>query len=54
MINSKALPSDQCYLEYPGGLIEHVTLSCKDSDFKIISRFSVEKSDEMRKQFNLV
>ena len=49
MINSKALPSDQCYLEYPNGSMLHVTLSRKDNDFKVISTYSVEEGNAIRK-----
>ena len=54
MINSKELPSDQCYLEYPDGSIELVTLSRKDNDFKVITEFSSEQGEAIRKQFKLV
>ena len=53
MINSKQLPTDQCYLEYPDGLITLVTLSKKESDLKVIATYSTEQSMAIRKQFNL-
>ena len=53
MINSKELPSDQCYLEYPDGSIELVTLSRKDNDFKVMAEFSSEQGKTIRKKFKL-
>ena len=54
MINSKELPSDQCYLEYSDGSIELVTLNRKDNDFKVITEFSSEQGEAIRRQFKLV
>ncbi len=54
MINSKTLPSDQCYLEYSDGSMLHVTLSRKDNDFKVISAYSFEEGNAIRKQFKLI
>ena len=53
MINSKALPSDQCYLEYPDGKIELVALSRKDNDFKVIYHFSSEEGYDIKKKYSL-
>lgn len=53
MINSKALPSDQCYLEYPDGTVVHVKLSRSNNDFKIISEFSPQEGLDIRKKFKL-
>lgn len=54
MINTKTLPSNQCYLEYPDGSIALVVLSRKDNDFKIITKYSNEEGTLIRKEFNLV
>ncbi|MEO6669177.1 MAG: hypothetical protein ABIN36_06855 [Ferruginibacter sp.] len=51
MINDKALPSDQCYFEYPNGKIVLVALSRKDNDFKIITKYSTEEGNSILKQF---
>ena len=53
MINSNTLPSGQCYLEYPNGLIVLVALNKEESDFKIINEFSSEESLSIKKKFNL-
>ena len=54
MINSRKLPTDQCYLEYPDGSMVLVILSRKNSDFKVISEFSLEEGSLIRKQNNLL
>ena len=54
MINSKELPSDQCYLEYADGTIELVVLSRKDNDFKIITKISTEEGKVIRRQLKLL
>ena len=53
MINSKKLPSDQCYLEYPNGSIVLVILSRKDNDFKIIAKLSPTEQILIRKELSL-
>jgi len=53
MINSKTLPSDQCYMEYPDGSIALVALCRKTSDFKIIGQFSNEEETAIRKKYQL-
>jgi len=51
MINSHLLPSDQCYLEYPDGIIKIVTIDRSINDFKVISELSSEESILLRKKF---
>ena len=53
MINSKELPSNQCYLEYPNGSIFLVALSRKDNDFKIITELSPTEQTLIRKELSL-
>ena len=53
MINSKILPSDQCYMEYRDGSVIHVKLSRQQNDFKTITEFSPQQGLEIRKKFNL-
>ena len=53
MINSNALPSGQCYLEYPDGSIVLVTLSRKNNDFKVITEYSSEEGKLIKKKFQL-
>jgi len=54
MINSKELPANQCYLEYPDGRIVLVTIqSPTDSDFTIVHELSAKERDEIRRNFLL-
>ena len=53
MINSNALPSDQCYLEYPNGSIELVSLCRKSSDFKVITTFTMEEAAVILKKYQV-
>lgn len=53
MINAKSLPSNQCYLEYPNGSIALVTLSRKENDFKVITKYSDSEGSVIKKQFKL-
>ncbi len=53
MINSDNLPPNQCYIEHPEGYISLVVLSSKINDFKVIEKYSVEKSDQIRKKFKI-
>lgn len=54
MINSPALPSDQCYLEYPDGSFKLATINKKNNDFEIIDELSPEKIILLRKKYRLV
>lgn len=54
MINSRALPSTQCYLEYPDGSIKLVTLTSAQTDLKVIRDLSPEETASLRKRFNLI
>jgi len=54
MINSKQLPSNQCYLEYPDGRIMLVILkSPDDRDFTVIRELSPIERDEVLRNFLL-
>ncbi len=53
MINSKELPSTQCYLEYPNGSIQLVTLSKNVRDFDVIRELSFEETGLLRAKFKL-
>lgn len=53
MINSKKLPKGQCYLEFPDGHIELVTIASTNSDFLIIKNFTNGESIKILKQFHL-
>lgn len=53
MINSHSLEPDQCYLEQPDGIILLVSLNRKINDFEIINEYSMEESNQIRKEFKL-
>lgn len=53
LINTQELPSDQCYLEYPDGSIQRVTLSKSGMDFKVLDNLSSIESQLIRKQLKL-
>jgi len=53
MINTNLLPPDQCYLEYPDGLIIHVGLDSGNNDFKIIKELSPAESLTIMEKFKL-
>lgn len=54
MINSLSLPTGQCYLEYPNGLIQIVTISNSNNDFKVLSTMSYDEAINIRKQFHFL
>ncbi len=53
MINSKELPSSQCYLEYPNGSIQLVALSKNARDFDVIRELSLQENRQLRTKFGL-
>ena len=53
MINSKELPSHQCYLEYPDGSIQLVALAENKQDFDLIRQLSTQESTQLRIRFKL-
>lgn len=53
MINSKELPSNQCYLEYPNGSIHLVTLSKTAREFDVIRELSIQESSRLRIRYKL-
>ena len=54
MINSDSLPPNQCYLEYPDGHLELVTLkSTADHDFTVIRVLSIAERNEIMHNFLL-
>lgn len=52
MINSKDLPSDQCYLEFPDGNIKLVELNDSAKDFTILRILSAEEEQKIRRKYN--
>lgn len=53
MINSGKLPVGQCYLEFPDGTIQLVTLSRTRIDFEVIRKLSVKEQITLRKTLQL-
>lgn len=53
MINSKDLPSTQCYLEYPDGYIKLVTIGEDKNDFTVIHELTLLQSDHIRKKYKI-
>ena len=53
MINSNSLPPDQCYLEYPGGIIKLAIYESGAKDFTIVHELEREESSSLLKRFNL-
>lgn len=53
MINSNDLPKTLCYLEFPDGKIQLVTLSTDRRDFTVVRELSKTESTLLRKKYNL-
>lgn len=53
MINSRELPSGQCYLEYPSGSIVLATLSKTNQDFDVVRELGTTEIVSIRKKFGL-
>lgn len=53
MINSGALPDDQCYLEHPDGSIEVVTISHSKKNFETVRVLSNQESVSLLKSLQL-
>ena len=53
MINSDKLPFDECYLEFPDGSIQLVTISRSKQDFKVVRQLSVKEQNSLRKTLQL-
>lgn len=53
MINSKELPADQCYLEFPDGKIVLVIHSRSTLDFTPLRELSNRERSSLRRKFNL-
>ena len=52
MINSKDLPSDQCYLEFPDGSIKLVQLKNSAKDFTILRTLLTDEEQKIRQEYN--
>jgi hypothetical protein len=49
MINSVELPEDQCYLEYPDGSFQVVTMCNNRKDFKVVRDVSAKEQTSIKK-----
>ncbi|MDI9310549.1 MAG: hypothetical protein QM535_10055 [Limnohabitans sp.] len=52
MINVKELSSNQCYLEYPNGVIKLVTINSTSRDFDVLKELSTSDANNLRKRLN--
>lgn len=53
MINSDMLDSDQCFLEYPDGIIKIAEAGTRNREFLIVFEFSLKDSDNLRKKLKI-
>ena len=53
MINSNSLPHDQCYLEYPGGIIKLAIYESGAKNFTIVHELENDERADLLKKFNL-
>ena len=53
MINSDKLPIDECYLEFPDGSIQLVSISRSKQDFTVVRQLSVKEQISIRKTLQL-
>jgi hypothetical protein len=53
MINSRRLPVDQCYREFPDGTIQIVTICHTQKDFKLIRKLTEKEQVSVRKMLQL-
>jgi len=53
MINSNSLPPDQCYLEYPGGIVKLAVYESGGKNFTIVHELETEESANLLKKHNL-
>jgi hypothetical protein len=53
MINSKDLPGNQCYLEYPNGSMVLVSILKSARDFTVIRKLSNLEKNAIRVRYNL-
>lgn len=53
MISTQDLPAHHCYLEYPDGQINIVTIRKDKTDFETVSELTLEQSDRIRKKYRI-
>lgn len=52
MINVNELSSNQCYLEYPNGVIKLVSVISSSRDIKVIKELNTLDANNLRKRLN--
>lgn len=52
MINVKELSSNQCYLEYPNGVIKLVSIISATRDINVIKELNTSDANNLRKRLN--
>ena len=48
MINSPKLPRDQCYLEFPDGTFQVITICRIENDFKVVRNVSKNEQSALK------
>jgi hypothetical protein len=52
MINVKELASNQCYLEYPSGVIKLVSIVSATRDINVVKELNSSDANSLRKRLN--
>lgn len=52
MINVKELNSDECYLEFPDGIIKLVNITSLNREIHVIRELSFTEAEQLRKRFS--
>ena len=52
MINVKELASNQCYLEYPSGIIKLVSIVSSTRDINVVKELNSSDANNLRKRLN--
>ncbi len=52
MINVKELASNQCYLEYPSGVIKLVSIVSSTRDINVVKELNSSDANSLRKRLN--
>jgi hypothetical protein len=52
MINMKELDSNQCYLEYPNGIIKLVSIVPSTRDINVVKELETLDANNLRKRLN--
>ncbi len=52
MINVKELSTDQCYLEYPDGVIKLITIVHSTRDIDVVRELTLTEANNLRRRFH--